>query len=233
MFDINDKDIKDLENKLRLMNERALPFATRQTLNDAAFAAMKIAKADLPQKMILKNKFTQQSIRVQKSKTLDIRRQTASVGSTQGYMERQEFGGTQKAGGKHGKPIATSEAAGQGDTVPRTRVVRKRNRMNNLKLSPAARRARHLSRKNRVAATIAGALAANQREIYLVLRNGTKGIFRLKGAKKNARLRMLHDLSEKSVRTPANPWLRPAFDEAVRMLPAFYADALRFQLKRL
>lgn len=237
MFEIDNENIKKLESDLKNLKERAIPFATRKTLNDVAFKAQAIAKADIERDMILRNRYTQQSIRVERAKTLDIKRQSASIGSTADYLEMQEFGGIEQAKGK-GLVIPTSYAAGMSEGAkPRTKLPRKPNQMRNIQLERKKRTAK--SKKQRMVFTVQDAVESGKRIVYMDL-GRTKGIFRVIGGKKGqargwpqgAKLKMLHDLSRQSVNIPANPWLKPAFEEAGRMLPAFYADALRFQLRR-
>lgn len=229
MFSINNENVRKLERDLKQMAERALPFATKKTLNDAAFQAQRIIKADLPKDFILKNRFTMRSIRVEQARTLNIRRQQSVIGSTAAFMEDQEFGGIIRSKGKHGVPIPTSFSAGQGEkTKPRTRLPRKANRLRNLRLSKRNKTA--ASKKQRNMITIRNAIDTGNRVVFLDLQH-SKGIFKITGRKK-LRFKMLYNLTHKSLVIPKRPWLKPAFDESIRMIPAFYADALRFQLKR-
>ena len=226
MFKIDNSDIQRLEADLQTFARQAVPFATRKTLNDSAFAAQGIARADVKNSMVNRNRFTVQSIQVDQAKTLRISRQEATVGSTAPYMEVQEFGGTKVSKGREGVPIATSYSAGQGlNRRPRTRLPRKPNKLSNITLSKNRKRASSQKQRNIIA--IKQAASAGRKVAFLDL-GKTKGIFRVVGGK----IKMLHDLSNKTVDIPRNPWLRPAFDEAGRMLPAFYADALRFQARR-
>lgn len=68
--------------------KRAIPFATRATLNRAAFETRKLAQENVREQMVTRNKFSEQSIRVvQERRELNIRRQEAVVGSIADYME--------------------------------------------------------------------------------------------------------------------------------------------------
>lgn len=230
MFQIESDKIRELERQLQTFARRAVPFATRQTINDSAFAAQKIARADIPRKMITRNKFTVRSVLVNRAKTLVVARQEAGVGSTLGYMEKQEFGGTESSTGKHGLRIATSYSSGEGKNAqPRLKLPTRRNKIRNIRLKRT--RAPGADRAQRVQATIRGAAKTGRKYIYLNLER-SKGIFRVEGSRQYPKIKMVHSLTHRSVTIPATPWLRPAFDEASRMLPAFYADALRFQLRR-
>lgn len=225
MFDIKDGQIKEFEQDLKVFAGRALPFATKKTLNDTAFQAQRIARTDLQRGMVLRNRFTVQSVRVDQARTLNVRRQAATVGSVAGYMEDQEFGATKT------KPaIPTSYAAGQSESAqPRTKLPRKPNKLANIRLKQRRKAGRSRKQNNLVA--VKQAASSSNKYVFLDL-GKRKGLFRVTGGRRRPQVKMVHDLTEQSVRIPANPWLQPAFNEAGRMLPAFYADALRFQLKR-
>lgn len=230
MFNIDNKDIIKLEKDLKQFASRSLPFATKQTINQSAFQAQKIARADVQKNMINRNKFTIQSIRVNQTRSLNIRQQQASTGSIADYMETQEFGGTKHKKGKEGTPIATSYSAGQAENArPRTRLPKRANKLQNIQLK--RQRVKAKNRKQRNSALVKQASTSSNKYVFLDLKR-TKGIFKVIGKKKNIRVKMIHDLSNESVSIPRNPWLKPAVDESTRMLPAFYADALRFQLRR-
>lgn len=230
MFAINTIDVKKLEDDLKTFARKSVPFATRKTLNDSAFAARAIAQADVRKLMVNRNRFTAQSIQVDQAKTLQISRQAAIVGSIADYMEDQEFGSIKSKGGKEGVQIATSYSAGQGQNAqPRTRLPRKANAMAHIKLSKGRKKTH--SRKQRNLVAIKQAAASGRKFVFLDLRK-SKGIFRVIGGQRRPKIRMVHDMTRQSVVIPSNPWLKPAFDEALRMQPAFYADALRFQARR-
>ena len=231
MFVVNSSDIRRLESDLKTFARQSVPFATRKTLNDSAFAARAIAQADIKSGMVNRNKFTVQSVRVEQAKTLQISRQQAVVGSIADYLEDQEFGAIKSKTGKEGVGISTSYAAGQGlNKQPRTRLPRKANKMANIQLTN--RRSKGSSRKQRNLVTIKEAASSGRKFVFLDL-GRTKGIFKVIGGKRNTKIKMVQDMTRESVVIPRNPWLKPAFEEALRMQPAFYADALRFQGRRL
>lgn len=230
MFVINSNDVRKLEDDLKTFASKSIPFATRKTLNDSAFAARAIAQADVRQSMVNRNKFTAQSIQVDMVKTLQVSRQEAIVGSIAGYMEDQEFGATKRKSGKEGVQIATSYSAGQGEGGrPRTRLPRKANSMAAIQLSK--RRKKGGSRKQQNLVAIKQAAATGRKFVFLDL-GKSKGIFKVTGGKRRPKIKMVHDMSRESVVVPKDPWLAPAFNEALRMQPAFYADALRFQARK-
>lgn len=230
MFGIETKQIKEMERDLKHFAAKAFPFATRTALNDSAFQAQRIARADLKHNMTNRNSFTLQSIRVEQTKTLQVRQQAAVVGSIADYMEHQEFGAVKSKTGKEGVTIATSYSSGEGENAqPRTRLPRKPNRMQSIALQK--RRKKGSSRKQQNFIAIRQVAATGRKFVFLDL-GRRKGIFRVIGGKLRPKIKLVHDMTKQSVVIPKNPWLKPAFDETMRMLPAFYADALRFQLRR-
>lgn len=233
MFDIDDRDIKRMERDLKTFAERSLPFATKNTMNRSAFHAQKLAKADIRRDLTLRNKFTEQSIRVDQTKTLNIRRQEAVVGSTADYMEDQEFGGVKAKRGSEGVPIPTSYAAGQSENAqPRTRMPRKANKMSSIRL-----KRRQLAN---LIAKVQGAVRSGRRYIFHEFTDTKVGIFKVVGGSKKtkrgwpkgAKLKMVWDMSRPAIRIPRNPWLSPAVRDTEKIMPLFYRDSLVFQLKK-
>ena len=58
MITISLKAVKELEARLGEIKRFAVPFAIRNTMNVAAFAAQKEARANIERNMITRNKFT-------------------------------------------------------------------------------------------------------------------------------------------------------------------------------
>lgn len=230
MFTLDVDNIERYEWELKTFRKRAYPFATKQTINRAAFHAQKRSREHIDKNMVQRNRFTKQSIRVNQAKGLNVRTQEASVGSTAAYMEDQEFGGIRRANGKQGVPIATSYSAGQGQGAqPRTRLPKRVNKLAAIQLKKGSKKPRTRKQANLVA--IKQAAATGRKFVYLDL-DRRKGIFRVVGGKRNPRIRMVHDLTRKSVRIPANPWLKPSVDKTQAVIPQFYVDSLRFQLRK-
>lgn len=230
MFKIDTKDIKRLEDDLKTFAFRAFPFATKSTLNRSAFEAQSAARANVSKDMIERNKFTKQSILVEKAKTLNVRRQSATVGSIADYMEDQEFGGVKRSQGKQGVPIATSYSAGEGmNSGARTRVPKRANALQNIQLNKKRGRGKNKRQRNLIA--VKEAAASGNKYVYLELQK-KKGIFKVVDGKRRPKLRMVHDLTEQSVTIPKSQWLRPAVQRVEVLMPEFYREALIFQLKR-
>lgn len=229
MFKINDRDIKEFEADLKTFAHRAYPFATKATINRAAFEAQKTARRIVDIKMVERNKFTKQSIQVDQARTLNVSRQEAIVGSIADYMEDQEFGTTKHKTGSEGVSITTSYAAGQEGQQPRTRLARKPNRLASIKLQRRSKKGKNRRQQNLIA--IKGAAASGRKYIFLDL-GRKKGIFKVVGGKRRPSLKMVHDMTEQSVTIPRNPWLKPSADRTQVLIPGFYKDALIFQSKR-
>lgn len=229
MITIDDKQIKQYERDLRTFAERAYPYATRHTVNSAAFKAQGIARGNVRSEMVTRNKYTEQSIRVAKTGTLDVNRQAAIVGSTADYMETQEFGGTKKSSGGKGVAIATSYSAGQEGEQPRTRLPRRANKMSAIQITKRRKGGSSKGQQNFIA--VRQAAASGQKFLYLDL-GRRRGIFKVTGGKRSPKLKMVHDLSRTSVAIPKKPWLAPAVAATQAYIPEIYYNALEFQLQR-
>lgn len=229
MITIKNDRVKQFESDLKHFAKRAYPFATKATLNGAAFEGRKFAQENLRNSMTLRNKFTEKSVLVEMARTLNVSRQQSILGSTAPYLLTQEFGGTKKGKGR-GAPVSTSYASGEGLTArPRRRLARKPNKLGSIRLQHTQAAG---SRKQRNLLAVKAAAGGGSKFVYMDL-GKRKGIFRVLGGKKNPRVKMLWDLSRKTHTIPATPWLQPATQAAARRMPVHYEKALAFQLKRL
>lgn len=223
------QDVKQYESDLKTFARRAYPFATKATINQAAFETRRRAQADIESDFVLRNKYTTRSVRVEQARTLNVRHQEAIVGSVAKYLATQEFGGVERSGGKH-KPIATTYSAGQGrGQQPRTRMPRRPNRLQAIKLKRRGRKTGSRVQRNVVA--VKQAAAGSDKYVYLDL-GRRQGIFKVTGGKRRPRVNMVWDMSRLSVRVPRHPWLRPATLATQRHIPEYYRAALLYQLRR-
>ena len=230
MIKIDKLQIQKLEKELDKFTKRALPFATRNTLNKVGFTAQKIARENVKGSLINRNTFTVQSIRVNQTKSLDISEQQVSVGSTADYMEVQEFGGTKSKKGKKGIPIPTSYSAGlPQNTIPRTKLTTRSNKIENIRLTK--RRNNNQSRKQRNFVAIQEAAENKRRFVYLDL-GQRQGIFKVIGGKKKPKIKMIYDLSNQSLRIPRKPWLFPSIDQTIPFITEIHIKSLQFQVNR-
>lgn len=225
MFSIDDRDIKKLERRLRALNERGLPFATRETLNKMAFEAQTLGRKNIAEKMILRNKYTTQSVRVEMARGSNINAQQSKMGSIADYMDEQELGGIKQRKSGRAVGIPTSFAAGQGrGTKPRTRLPRNSFKMGMIMLRRGQKRGANRRQQNAI--NIATSLGGFT---YLDL-GRRKGIFKID---KKGNPTMLHDLTRSSVRIPMLRWMYPAVSKVTDRRGEFYRRALEFQLSRL
>ena len=229
MININDEELKEYEADLKTFASRAFPFASKNTVNSLAFKARGIAQEGLKENLTLRNRFTVQSVQVGQTRTLNVSRQAAAVGSIAPYMEIQEFGGIKTKSGSEGVSISTGYSAGQESAQPRTRLPRKANKLENITLKK--RRGKRISRKQQNLLAIKQAAASGSKFVFLDL-GRRKGIFRVLGGKRRPKIKMVHDMTRQSVVIPANPWLRPSVKEAQLFGPEIYKKSLAFQLKR-
>jgi len=170
---------------------------------------------------------------VNPAKGLRVSRQVAAVGSVDDYMERQEFGGTVAKKGKRGVPLATSYSARLPmHQEPRTKLPVKSNKLRNIKLKYGGgykNKRGKWTPQQRTAAAIRVAAKSKGSHVFLGLPR-SEGVFKVIGGKRKPALRMIYDLSHKSIRTPRNPWLAPSVGAAKAKIPGIYLDALRFQI---
>lgn len=224
---MDDREMRKFEATLGLLASKALGSAERRTLNVTAFEARTVARDLIAEKMVQRNQFTRNSIRVdQARKPGDFSR----MGSIAHYMADQEFGATQTSKRKHGIAIPTSYSAGQGHAGKRTKVPTRPNKMQSIQLRRGGARVKNQRQQNRIA--IEQASRKGSKFVFLDLYR-RKGIFRVIGRGRAARVEMVHDLTRKSVVIPKNPIIGPAAIKAGSRMPQFYRDALEYQLKRL
>lgn len=247
---IESPDMKKLHKHLVKMRKKAVPYAIRSTLNDAAFdnrvEAIRVVKQD----MITRNTWTERSIRVSKVKGLNVAQMFSQAGSVAEYMAVQEDGGSKsKKPGSHGVVLPTPESAKE-SSIPRRKLPIPSNRLKNIKMEKPG--GHYRSKKQENFARVALAVKKRKRHVYQEWSGGS-GIFRLEGGRKrvttrksafgsvadrdrnkfsNLRLRMTQNLEHKRVEIPENPWLAPARIKTVKKLPNFYVKNVWFQIKK-
>ena len=222
--------LKILESQLKAFKIRAFPFATQQTVNNAAFKTRSEAQENIRNFFINRNKFTERSIRVDKTRSLDVNQQISRVGSIADYMRAQENGATLSKRGGVGIPIPTSFASGEGEnTRPRRRLPRGANKLSAIRLSNRSRA--FGSKKQAAAVAVKQAVKSGNKFVYMELQK-TRGIYKLVGTKRNLKIKMVYDLTRPSVIIHAKPWLLPAAESVGKQLPEIYFKALKQQLER-
>lgn len=225
MFEINSKQMRQLEDALQQTNELGVKFAQRATVNDYAFETAKTAKENIRRDFINRNTFTQRSVRVDKAtRFID----SSEVGSTADYMREQEEGARTAA------PLNVPTPAASGESVranKRLKAVRKANRMTSITLKKRSRRAGGLTRKQQNIAAVKQAAGEGRKFVYLD-RGKRKGIFRLYGGKRRPRVRLVQDLSRSVRVVPQHQWLEPASDKTMERRAEIYWRRLAQQLRR-
>ena len=132
MLSVDTRHLKQFERDLLTYRASAYPYAVRNTLNDLAFGGQGVWRAELGKRLILKNKYTQSSVRVEKATGTKVEKMQSEVGSVADYMDDMERGGARTNQGKI-KPVVTSVGAGQGrGTRPRTKTVRRAHTFANM-----------------------------------------------------------------------------------------------------
>ncbi|MEE9393750.1 MAG: hypothetical protein V3W41_14700 [Planctomycetota bacterium] len=240
---MDDKDLKRFERDLKQFRIRAYPFATKDTVNRSALMGQKEARKEIEKRMILRNSRTLGGIRVELERRLQVNKQHAVVGSIDPWMEGQEFGRTDRKGGKVGVPIPTGAATGEGENVQvRRRLPTRANAVRNIELDKRkrgrrfGRRVTNRRQKNKL--TVIQAIRTKRKYAYMDL-GSVKGIFRITGRVSRrgggvtgVRIKRVINLSNRTVVIPANPWLRPAVDRVQKRMPGIYRKALKQQLIR-
>jgi len=231
MITMDDEEIKQYASDLKTFAAKAYPFATKQTINKAAFGAQRGIKAAIGIKFTERNKFTQRSIRVEKARGLNVRTQEAVVGSTADYMETQEFGGQKARKGGVGVPLPTTISTGEGQGVkPRRKVPKGRMKLSKIKFSKTGK-SKFKSKKQELFVKVL--LASRSGNKFLFLDTGKKkAIYRVKGKGRGAKLSMTHDLSHTSVTIPRTKIIQPATIGVTKFIPQWYKKAMVEQLKR-
>jgi hypothetical protein len=218
MVQIDMANIIQLERDLSKLYRKAVPFAERQAVNTTAFDLQAEARQTVRRTMTLRNRWTERGIQLTKATS---RNPEAEVGSLSDYMVKQEFGGTKSKGGKVGTPIATPYSSGEGlKAQPRKKLARRPNQLKNIRLT------RTKSGETNVA-KIKQAQRSGKKFLYLDF-GRSKGIFRIL----KTRIRMVHDLKQRTVVINPSPWLQPSVRRVLPRMREFYSDALEEQIRR-
>ena len=247
-MEIDTRELKMLERGLQTFARKSVPFATRQVINQQAFASRSGMQDNISRDMVNRNKYTRGSIRVDRSTSLNIDKQQSVMGSIAEYMDDQEHGTLITSEGKHGHPIPTATASNEGDRAyPRKRPRAPSKRLAKIRL--ANKRVKHhvgrgslrapSSKKHEFVLKQIMAVKTGQRFFFF---SGGKrtGIYHIRGGRKkgrvinldNTRTRMVYNLNKRNVLIPATPTMFPAVREVIKNTPVLYRRALLYQLRR-
>ncbi|HET9954161.1 MAG TPA: hypothetical protein VFQ61_06640 [Polyangiaceae bacterium] len=227
MISVDLKDVEKLERDLQLFARKSLPYAASSAANNMAFTARKTWVSEIESTMVLRNRYTLNSLRVEKASPRGtVESIQAVLGSLAPYMAEQESGAAHQIGNR--TAIPTSAAAGQQGAKPRTKPVRAPNRLKAIALAPRSHKG---PRKQRNAISMRLALAQGKRFVFLELAKG-RGLFRITGAKRKPKVQMVWDFSRGSRPIPKNPTLGRTVSSIQGQGLTFYHEALIEQAKR-
>lgn len=210
-------------------------FATRATINEMGFQLQKLSRSGLHERMILRNKWTESSIRRDKARTLKIADQKTEVGSILNYMERQEKGGIAVSQKKHGIPIPTKFSSAEEGQEKRKRIPIASNRLKAIQLRHSSELSKFKTRKQKNIVAVKLAIQHNNRFVYLETekRKGiyriTRGRSRVKNERQrlqnifdNSKIKLVHDLTHNVIIDPKNAWLFPHIKRVKKVAPDIY-----------
>lgn len=216
--------------KAARLHSRALSNAVKYALDNAAYSTWKQTRDELPVRFQIRNTWTKRSITYEKAnpkaETLNM---FSRVGSAREYMAKQEVGFVEQSKGKHGVPVPTGAASGEGRgaQVRRKRILRQKY-LSRLKVAQGlyekARSAATKGRKQAYAIALAMARREGRPVIYWESKRGRKGLYEIEGQS----ITMLYDLTHRTLRTAAERWLSQPSEAARRRLEGVFARALRF-----
>jgi hypothetical protein len=241
MFDFDPNEVESMAKQLKRFRRKAYPFAVRQMLNDTAWDARRFYQEGMRDGLTLRNKWTEKGARAQpERRELNVDRMETRAGHLETYMLTQEKGATIVKQGKHGVPIPTSWAAGQEGAQPRTRLVKKANRMGVIKLK---QKWKALGNNDHQRLVRAAQIAVDTKDRYIYAQmpdTDRKGIYKViggrkgttKGWPKGAKIKLVHDLSHKSVTLHPTPLLETASNKARKRMDVHFRKALLFQIER-
>lgn len=218
-----------LVEALKKAAPKALNYAQRDALNAIAYTCRTEYAQRAKGAFTMRNSFTERSIRFDKAERKGPNSMVSRAGSTVPWMARREDDAVETSG-KSAVAIPVAGAAGQTGTQ-RTRAVRRPNYMGAITLNRA--KARNPTGGKRQANAVAMRLAAKGSKVaYLETAKGA-GLFRvtMRGRKKFS-VRLLYDLSHKSVRTPGKHLLEQSAQLAAKAGPKLFETQLKKQLAR-
>lgn len=226
--DLFERDAK----KAHLAHAKALPEATRYTLNEMAVQTWKSAKMDLKKTFTIRNTWTARSLGFQKvGSTNDIDRMESYAGSREDYMREQEEGISRSATGKHGEPIPTTHASGDGQARQRKKRIMRKFYLGRLKVAQGLYdRAKREAGSDKQVLPLLVRMAKKQRKKVIFWKSDKRkqGLFQIDGD----RLPMIYDLTEKRIVSRPRRWLTAATEETIPKMRNIYGKALFFNLRK-
>lgn len=222
MIKVNLRDFTRLSRDFETIQKRALPHATRQTLNDLAFKGRGLWQDEMQRRFILRNDFTTRRVFVDKATGTNIPRMKSVLSSPNENLVKQEQGGVET----HAIPTGIATGEGRGVT-PQHRLVRRPNKVSAITLGA---RVTSGTPAQRNAAAIQIAARKGQKFVFLQLRR-RKGLFKVVGGRRSPRVEMVWDTTRKSVKVKPHPTLGPAVRRLDAMVPSIMQAAVVQQFK--
>lgn len=231
VWGLEGKNLDRFAKKLKLFGAQDFPVINGMALNRTAFETRKEAVRIAKMRFTFRNKFTIKSIQFEKVRGLNPRSQESVVGSTMDYMADQEFGTIIKKTGKKGVAIPTTTASNEPFSArPRRKKVVKSKRRSSIRLSKSSVKAKN--RKQHVMSVIrAVSEKGSGRFVYLPIQKAP-GIYRITGKRKRAKIKMIYDLSRKSITISKKQWLNPAVGNIIPKMPVFWKEAFEKRMKK-
>ena len=247
MFDTDFSELDIVEKTLESYNEKALPYAIKDTLNWQAFQSQQNARRDLAKNFQIRNKYTEGSIRfnlIPRSEK-NVNNMVSSAGSMQQYMADQHEGFKNTARGPGGVPIPTPATAGQTGTT-RTKPRLRRLTIPKLKTQTFDKGSIDHSRFNQFSAaqelTVLALMMAQSKKKYVWARiNSVYGLYELRGAKltkgqrrgwpKPGKFVRLYSATVKTTEVKPTPWLIDAVEDTDREVIKKYHSNLLKQIR--
>jgi len=237
VFSIDTSEIDRFERVvLQKAKAFAFPLAIQGTLNTLAFKSMQAGRKTIQEDFELRNKWTERSVRFDRTRTLKIADMVATVGSVADYMESQEEGETRTSKGKHGLRIPTGAAADQPQLFPRRGVIKKKYRRGQIKLANETGRIKARNRGQFILMSIRVASLRGQSPfVFLPFGSGNAGLYKIipqgsapptrykRGKKKftrknkwgrprgkpgNERLILIHSFAHRTIKIIPTKWLK-------------------------
>lgn len=246
VLSVDTRQIRRLADDVKKLSKSAYPIAVERTLNDSAKTARTLSRERIKKQMINRNAFTRNSIRFVLAKKGPVSGKFSTVGSIAEYLEGQEFGRNESKkttkGGESGVAIPTSFSAGQDEkSKPRLKIPRAGNKMARINLN--RKKSKTSNKKQSLLLSVNRAVFTGRRYFFHDFGGSkSRGIFKAVGGSKSsakkggwpkgARISLVWSMRQRSYTIPKNPWLKPATNETQKMMPAFYASALKFQIER-
>lgn len=225
------RGLDEMQRKLETLSARAVPYAARETLNGLAFAGRAIWQEQMRASLMLRNSWTTRRALVDKARGSRLPDMEALLGHTEEYVRRLEEGIGEHATGS-AIAIPTETASGQAKGT--LRAGRKRPVRPALiirVLGKIRRQPGSLPRKGRNARAVQDAIRNGSRLAYLDFER-RKGIYQIRGGRKNPKVLKLYDLTRTSTPRPRIPTLQRTIDLAIVQGPTLALAALTRQLER-